>query len=91
MEIQFTKKAANHVEFKLVGETHSFANLLRAQLVNDPNVEFVAYKLEHPMSKDSLFVLKTKGKSAKSVLVEATKRLHEELVDLKGAFAKALK
>ncbi len=91
MEIQFIKKAANHVEFKLVGETHTFANLLKSQLVNDSHVEFVAYKLEHPMDKDALFVLKTKGKTAKSVLVEASKRLHEELGDLKGAFSKALK
>jgi DNA-directed RNA polymerase subunit L len=91
MELEFIKKAANHVEFKLVGETHTFANLLKAQLANDPSVEFVAYKLEHPQDKDALFVLKTKGKSAKSVLVEAAKHLHEELGDLKSAFSKALK
>lgn len=91
MELEFIKKTANHVEFKLLGETHTFANLLKSQLVNDPSVEFVAYKLEHPQDKDALFVLKTKGKSAKSVLVEAAKRLHEELGDLKSAFSKALK
>lgn len=91
MELEFIKKAANHVEFKLIGETHTFANLLKAQLVSDPAVEFVAYKLEHPQDKDALFVLKTKGKSAKSVLVDAAKRLHEELGDLKSAFSKALK
>ncbi len=91
MELEFIKKAANHVEFKLLGETHTFANLLKSQLVNDPSVEFVAYKLEHPQDKDALFVLKTKGKSAKSVLVDAAKRLHEELGDLKSAFSKALK
>mgnify|MGYP001585914059 FL=1 len=91
MEIQFIKKQANAIEFKLMGETHTFANLLKSHLVDDPNVEFVAYKLEHPMDKDALFVLKTKGKPAKTVLMDAAKRLQEDLKELQGALDKALK
>lgn len=91
MEIEFTKKQANHVEFKLMGETHTFANLLKSHLVDDPNVEFVAYKLEHPMDKDALFVLRTKGKEAKKVLLDAAKRVQEDVEELQGAFDKALK
>ena len=91
MQLEFIKKQQNLIEFKLIGETHTFANLLQSVLVNDPNVEFVAYKLEHPMDNDSLFVLRTQGKAAKTVLLDATKRLQEELSDLKGAFEKAMK
>ncbi|MEK6902772.1 MAG: DNA-directed RNA polymerase subunit L [archaeon] len=91
MEIEFIKKAANHVEFKIVGETHTFANLLKSHLVDDPNVEFVAYKLEHPTDKDSIFILKTKGKEAKKVLLDAAKRVQEDVEELQGAFDKALK
>jgi DNA-directed RNA polymerase subunit L len=91
MEIEFLKKQANHVEFKLMGETHTFANLLKSRLVDDPNVEFVAYKLEHPMDKDALFILKTKGKAAKAILLEAAKRVKEDLEELQGALDKALK
>ncbi len=91
MEIEFIKKAANHVEFKLVGETHTFANLLKSHLVDDPHVEFVAYKLEHPLDKDAMFILKTKGKTAKSVLVEASKRVQEDLKELQSALDKSLK
>lgn len=91
MEIEFMKKAANHLEFKLLGETHTFANLLKSHLVDDPNVEFVAYKLEHPADKDALFILKTKGKEAKKVLLDAAKRVQEDVEELQGAFDKALK
>lgn len=91
MEIEFTKKAANHVEFKLVGETHTFANLLKSHLVDDPNVEFVAYKLEHPSDKDAMFIVRTKGKDAKKVLLDAAKRVQEDVEELQGAFDKALK
>ncbi len=91
MEIEFMKKSANHLEFKLLGETHTFANLLKSHLVDDPNVEFVAYKLEHPMDKDAMFVLKTKGKEAKKVLLDAAKRVQEDVEELQGAFDKALK
>ena len=91
MEIQFIKKKTNAIEFKLMVETHTIANLLKTHLVDDPNVEFVAYKLEHPMDKDALFVLKTKGKPAKTVLMDAAKRLQEDLKELQGALDKALK
>lgn len=91
MEIEFIKKAANHVEFKLVGETHTFANLLKSHLVDDPNVEFVAYKLEHPTDKDAMFILKTKGKEAKKVLMDVAKRVQEDVEELQSAFDKALK
>ncbi len=91
MEIEFIKKQANMVEFKLIGETHTFANLLKSHLVDDPNVEFVAYKLEHPMDKDAVFILRTKGKPAKTVLLDAAKRVEEDVKELQGAFDKALK
>lgn len=91
MEIQFLKKQANHIEFRILGETHTFANLLKSHLVNDDSVEFVAYKLEHPMDKDVLFVLKTKGKPAKTILLEAAKRVQEDVKELQSALDKALK
>ncbi len=91
MDLEFIKKQANWVEFKLVGETHTFANLLKSHLVDDPNVEFVAYKLEHPLGKEALFILRTKGKPAKTVLMDAAKRLKEDLEELQGAFNRALK
>ena len=91
MEIEFLKKQTNHVEFRIMGETHTFANLLKSHLVDDPSVEFVAYKLEHPMDKDAMFILKTKGKPAKTILLEAAKRVKEDLEELQGALDKALK
>ncbi|MFH0970186.1 MAG: DNA-directed RNA polymerase subunit L [Candidatus Diapherotrites archaeon] len=91
MEIEFIKKQARHVEFKLLGETHTFANLLKSHLMDDPSVEFVAYKLEHPMDKDALFVIKTKEKDAKKVLLDAAKKVEEDVKDLQGALDKALK
>jgi DNA-directed RNA polymerase subunit L len=91
MQLEFLKKQEKLVEFKLIGETHTFANLLRSHLVDDPEVEFVAYKLEHPMDKDALFILRTKSKPAKTVLLAAAKRVREDLKELQSAFNKALK
>ena len=91
MEVDFLKKQAHHIEFKLVGETPTFANMLKAHLIDDPHVEFVAYKLEHPMDKDAMFVLKTKEKEAKKVLLDAVKRLQEDVKELKDSFDKSLK
>lgn len=91
MEIQFLKKEPHFVEFKLIGERHTFPNLLRQALLDNPDVEFVAYKLEHPLDNHSFFVLRTKSKSAKKVLLDAAKEIVDDLEDLKQAMTKALK
>ena len=43
------------------------------------------------MDKDAMFVLKTKGKPAKAVLLEAAKRVQEDVKELQSALDKALK
>lgn len=88
MKLEVIKNHQNHLEFKIMGERHTFPNLLKTKLLKDPNVAFVAYKLEHPMDNDSLFVLKTKGKTAKKALTEACKDITDELEAFEKSFKK---
>ncbi|MBI4043720.1 MAG: DNA-directed RNA polymerase subunit L [Candidatus Diapherotrites archaeon] len=91
MKVEFLKKQKNFVEFKILGERHTFSSILKQELLNDESVEFAAYKLEHPMDQDCVFVVRTKDKSALKALEDAGKRLQSELKDLKGAMGKAMK
>ncbi|MEW6294848.1 MAG: DNA-directed RNA polymerase subunit L [Candidatus Diapherotrites archaeon] len=91
MEIEIIKDTKNQIEFILKGERYTFPNLLKSKLLEDKDVEFVAFKLEHPMDKDSKFVLKTKEKTARKALSDASKTIMEELGEFKKALKKAVK
>jgi len=90
MKIEILKKEGNLLEFKIIGERHTLPNLLKDRLLNDSSVEFVSYKLDHPMDEDSLFIIKTKGKTPKKALLEASKSLEDDLAEFQKKAKKAL-
>lgn len=91
MEIEIIKNQQNHAEFLIKGERHTLPNLLRSRLLMDKSVVFAAYKLNHPLDNNSVFVLKTKGKAAKKALQDACKKIDGELGELRKELKKALK
>lgn len=91
MEVEVLRKEKNLVEIKLVGERHTFPNLLNKRLLENPETKFSAYKLMHPMDKDSYLKLETKSKDAKKVLLETVEQVEKEITDLEKAVKKAMK
>lgn len=90
LKLEFLENRKDEVEFKMIGERHSFPNLLKAYLLKNPDVEFVAYKLEHPFDNDSKFVVKTiNSKDAKKAIIEACKELKKELSEFAEKIKKA--
>ena len=83
MEIEVMENKKESIEFRIKGERHTFPQLLKFHLLKDPKVEFASYKLNHPHDKDSIFALKTKGKSPKTALLDASKKIAEEAKDFK--------
>jgi len=91
MEIEFLSEKKNEVEFLIKGERHTFPSLLKDALLKDSSVEFAAYKLRHPMDRDSLFFLRTSGKTPKKALQEALKKIGSDLEEFASNMKKALK
>jgi len=87
LEIEVLKKEKNLLEFKIKGERHALSNLLKTKLLEEKEAEFVAYKLEHPMDQDSVFVLRTKTKDPKKVLIDTLTDIQKDL----NEFSKELK
>lgn len=65
-------------EIKLELENVTIAEILRVYLNKDSNVEFVAWRQEHPTKKPVLHV-KTKGKTAKKAVDEAVSTITKQL------------
>ncbi len=88
MKIEVVQNEKNTLEFYLMNERHTIANLLKEKLAKNSDVEFCAYKLDHPLDEKSKFILKTNGKSPKKILEEAIKETKEDLEEFKKAFEK---
>ncbi len=91
MQIEVLSAEKNMVEFKLIGERHTFAQLLKHYLLKHPEVEYASYKLNHPFDKDALFILKTKGAKPAKVLLEVNKEIIADLEDFKKKVKEAFK
>jgi len=75
MEVEILKQSANELEMKL--DDLTLAEVLRAYLQKDSNVEFAAWKRDNP-SKPVLLRVETKGKNVKKAFEDAVKLIGKE-------------
>ena len=87
MKLEVIKNEKSELEFIVEGERHTVPNLLREKLTQNADVEFVAYKLEHPLDQKAVFILKTKG-NAKKVLDDTIKDIQKDIDEFKKGFEK---
>lgn len=91
MDLEVIRQEKNVLEFVIKGERHTFAAMLKSILLENPEVTFAAYTLKHPMDAEGQFLIKTKSKDAKKVLLEAAAALDEYLGEFEKATKKAFK
>ncbi|MHA1575954.1 MAG: RpoL/Rpb11 RNA polymerase subunit family protein [Candidatus Thorarchaeota archaeon] len=75
MEPRIIEQSRYEVKFEIGGESHSFPNLLRKTLLEEPSVEFAGYNIDHPLLASPVFTLRTKKRQANVVLREALERM----------------
>lgn len=85
MKINVIKKEKNELEIEL--DNLTIAELLRNELWNDDSIEVSAWKRENP-SKNPILVVKTKGKDAKKVLLDAIGRIRDKNKEILKEFKK---
>ncbi len=82
MELEVLRKEGNLLEIALVGEDHTFANLLRKTLKRDDHVTYAAYKVSHPLldKERPILFLETDGKETpKEALIKAAQKIKEQM------------
>ncbi|HDH44967.1 MAG TPA: DNA-directed RNA polymerase subunit L [Thermococcus sp.] len=85
MKIEVIKRDKNLLEFYLVGEDHTFANLLNETLHENKHVTFAAYAIEHPvlMARKPRFRISTDGKvTPEKALEEAAQKIFDRAKDV---------
>ncbi|CAF1072899.1 unnamed protein product [Didymodactylos carnosus] len=91
--IEKDTKVANAVVFTISKEDHTLANMLRAQLLKDPNVIFAGYKVPHPLEHRVILRIQTSTNSytPQEALENAIKDLIFEISLLEDRFKLAIK
>ncbi len=84
-------KESNSLEFEIDGEDHTLCNALRNILLEDDDVEFVSYKIDHPTHANPIFYVKTNGqKTPTEALIDASDKLSGLCNEVLTKFQEAL-
>lgn len=71
MEFAVIEETKIKLVFDLRGETHTFCNLLKDELLNTKGVETATYRVDHPLTGIPRFLLETKAVEPRKVLKDA--------------------
>lgn len=78
MEFKVLEESKNKLVFELKGETHTFCNALKQELLDLKGVSIATYKIDHPLIGMPKFYLETKGIEPRKALKDALKSLKKK-------------
>jgi len=91
MEVKVLSKSKNELRIEIVGEDHTFCNLLQNVLLEDKNIEIAGYDQPHPLIRSSIVYLRTKREvSPEKTLLNALTGIQELNKEFNEKFAKAI-
>ncbi len=89
MEINLLKKEKKEIEFELGGgEDTTLAELIVFKLNQVPDVEFAAYKIEHPLVECPRIYVRTKKGDPAKVIEKVLDGLKKEVAEFRGLISK---
>jgi DNA-directed RNA polymerase subunit L len=84
MNIKIIRVTKDEAEIEFLDEGHTFLNILKHSLLQDPQVEIATYDVKHPMISNPIFYVKTESKDPLKAVQEASLRLKGEFEALLG-------
>jgi DNA-directed RNA polymerase subunit L len=91
MDIEIIKSEKDYAEIAIKGEDIGFINAIKELLFEDDDVEFAAYRLDHPVVGAPVLMVRMKKGSPVSALRTAVKKLKKQASDFKDALSNAKK
>ncbi len=92
MQLKTVKRTPNELKLEIIGEGHTLCNLLESVLLEDKNVEFAGYNIDHPLISNAMLYLRMKGnKKPEKALKETVDKILKREKELSTEFNKALK
>ena len=89
MEINIIKKEKKELEFEIGGgEDTTLAEVIVFKLNSYPDVDFAAYKIEHPLVTSPRIYLRVKKGNPVKVMEKALDELKKEIADFRDHITK---
>ncbi len=88
MEFKVLEESKTKLVFQLPGETHTFCNVLKQELLQVKGVTLATYKIDHPLVGIPQFLIETKGIEPRKALQEALKALKKKAEEFKKEVGK---
>ena len=73
--IKILNKTANEIEFEIEDESHGVCNAHRHILMQDEDVEYAVYNIDHPLTGKPIMTIRTKEGNPKDALKRAAEQL----------------
>ena len=88
MELKVNAKSDKYWEVELVGEDRSVPSMLTQALHANPDVEFAACVVEHPLVGNPKMVVRTKNKKAADAIEKAVDEVLKQVKEFKTKIKK---
>jgi len=88
VEVNILKKEKTEIEFEIVGEDSTLPGLLAHKLNEYPEVEFAAYKAEHPLIQKPKIIVRVKKGDPLKTIEKALDELAKEVAEFRGIVSK---
>jgi DNA-directed RNA polymerase subunit L len=83
-DIEILRNTELELELKIPGESHTVCNALRKILMEDDDVDYAVYGIDHPLIGEPEITIKVKkNKDPKKALLKASTRLKEQSEEFK--------
>ena len=83
-DIEIIKSTKLELEIRIPGESHTICNALRKILMEDEEVEYAVYGIDHPLIGEPEITIKVKRtKNPKKALLRASTQLKEQTEEFK--------
>ena len=91
MEIEVIKSEKNYLELRVTGDDYGVANAVKELLLEDKDIEFAAYRMDHPQVGKPVLMVRTKEGNPISAIKYALKKIKKQASDFKDAIKDAKK
>lgn len=83
MKMNIKTKEPHYIEIEITEVDRAFPEALRELVLEDDDVEFASYTVDHPQVGIPLFIVRTKKKNPTIVINHALKLLHKQVSSFK--------
>jgi DNA-directed RNA polymerase subunit L len=91
MEVKVVTKEKNVLELEFGGGDQSLAQVLAEKLNQDKDVEFAAYKVDHPIVALPRLIVRTKKGDPTKLVLAKLKEMKKEVTDFRKQFIDIVK